>query len=67
MNTAVTELTAIEPVTLRPDDNGGVLVVDIGNRRAIHLTDADVNRLIASHGETNHAGQGEDAALHGAP
>ena len=37
-------------MTFRPTDDGGVMVADVGNRRAIHLTDADVNRLIAATG-----------------
>jgi hypothetical protein len=39
-----------EELTFRPDEDGGVVVVDVGSRRAIHLTDADVNRLIAATG-----------------
>lgn len=46
----MTELTDIEPLTFRPTADGGVAVVDVGNLRAIYLTDADVNRLIAATG-----------------
>jgi hypothetical protein len=47
-NAAVTEQT--DPVAFRPDNDGGMVIFDVGNRRAIHLTEKGLNRLIAATG-----------------
>ena len=41
----MTDTAVAEPVAFKPDKNGDVFVVDVGERRAIHVKERAIDRL----------------------